>query len=46
MEEILYFVLRILGFIGAVWFFATVYGGKRPNILDEDIDKVSKGGPD
>jgi hypothetical protein len=39
------FILNVAGVILAIWFFVTVYGGKGPNISDEDIDKVSKGGP-
>lgn len=39
------FILNVLGIIGAIWFFATVYGGRGPNISDEDLDRISKGGP-
>jgi Na+-translocating ferredoxin:NAD+ oxidoreductase RnfD subunit len=39
------FILTVAGAILAIWFFATVYGGKGPNISDEDLDRISKGGP-
>ena len=46
IEGIFIFIVRVLGFIGAIWFFYTVYFSKgyRPNIPDEDLDRVSKGG--
>jgi hypothetical protein len=39
------FILSVLGVVGAIWFFITVYGGKGPDIDDDDLDRISKGGP-
>jgi hypothetical protein len=39
--------IRVGGFIFGVYFLYWIYFGKdRPNIPDEDLDRVSKGGPD
>jgi hypothetical protein len=37
--------MSVVGFIGAVWVLWIIYGGKGPNISDEDLDRISKGGP-
>ena len=39
------FILNVAAIIGGIVFFAVVYGGKGPNISDEDLDRISKGGP-
>ena len=47
MEEILsnigYFLLQVLGVIGAIYFFYIVYFRSKTNI-DDDLDRVIKGG--
>jgi hypothetical protein len=48
MEEILsnigYFLLQVLGVIGAIYFFYIVYFRSKTNIDDDDLDRVIKGG--
>ncbi len=38
-------IMNIVALVVGIVFFATVYGGKGPNISDEDLDRISKGGP-
>jgi hypothetical protein len=48
MEEIFsnigYFLLQVIGVIGAIYFFYIVYFRDKPTIPDEDLDRVVKGG--
>jgi hypothetical protein len=37
-------LLSIVGFIGAIYVFYIIYGGDGPNIDDDDLDRVIKGG--